>query len=136
MKSKLPSESDEQSAVIKWWRLRYPKYSRLLISSQSGVIVGGKNKFGQIAKLKKEGWQTGVPDLFLSIPSGGKCGLWIEMKSKGKTEKSLSDDQKEYLELLNSVGYLAIWCAGFDEAIKAINCYITELKPEELKCIK
>ena len=95
-----------------------------MIASQSAVIVGGKNKFAQIAKLKKEGWQKGVPDLFIAVARGGKHGLWIELKDVGKTIKALSDEQNEYLEFLNDQGYEAIWCVGFDVAKAAIEVYM------------
>lgn len=121
------SESDEQAALVKWFRIKYPKYSKCLISSQSGVVISGKNKFGMIAKLKKEGWQKGVPDLFIAVPKKGKHGLWIELKDAGKAASALSDEQSEYLELFSSLGYEAIWCAGFDVAKAAIEVYMNEL---------
>ena len=120
------SESDQQATIVKWWRLQYPQLSKLLISSQSGAIIGGKNKFGSIAKLKKEGWQSGVPDLFIAVPRGGKHGLWIELKDVKKIEKALSEEQNEYLVLLSEQGYEAIWCAGSDIAIAAIKTYMNE----------
>ena len=121
------SESDQQAAIVQWWRLKYPQHSKLLISSQSGAIIGGKNKFGAIAKLKKEGWQKGVPDLFIAVPRWGNHGLWIELKDVGKTEKALSDEQNEYLELFKAQGYEAIWCAGADMAIAAIKVYMDDI---------
>ena len=120
------SESDQQASIVKWWRLQYPKYSKCLISSQSGAIIGGSNKFGVIAKLKKEGWQSGVPDLFIAVPRNGKSGLWIELKDVGKTEKNLSSEQSDFLTMFGELGYEAIWCAGFEVAKAAIQVYMNE----------
>ena len=118
------SESNQQAAIVKWWRLQYPQYAKLLIPSQSGVMIGGKNKFGIIAKQKKEGWISGVPDIFIAVPRADKHGLWIELKDTGKTISALSDEQNEYLALLSEQGYEAIWCAGADVAIAAITVYM------------
>ena len=118
------SESNEQAAIVKWWRIQYPQYSKLLIPSQSGVMIGGKNKFGIIAKQKKEGWISGVPDLFIAIPRHEFHGLWIELKDSGKTAASLSKDQVEYLNDLGSQGYMAVWCAGAESAIETIKGYM------------
>lgn len=118
------SESTQQALIVKWWRLQYPKFSKLLIPSQSGVMVGGRNKFAIIAKQKREGWIKGVPDIFIAVPRGGKFGLWIELKDVGKTEKALSDEQSEYLTDLSEQGYESIWCAGADIAIAAIKTYM------------
>ena len=120
------SESDQQAAIVKWWRMQYPELSKLLIPSQSGVIVGGRSKFAIIAKQKKEGWLGGVPDIFIAVPRGDKHGLFIELKDVGKTIKALSDDQSEYLEILDKQGYESIWCAGAEVAIAAIKVYMNQ----------
>jgi hypothetical protein len=119
------SESDQQVAVIQWWRLKYPKLKSLLITSQSGVIVGGKSKFAIIAKQKKEGWLPGVPDIFIAVPRGGYHGLWLELKDSGKTKSSLSKDQIQYLSDLGEQGYSAVWCAGSAQAIEIIEHYMS-----------
>ena len=119
------SEHDEQAAVIKWFSLKYPDYEKCLIAYPSGAIIGGRNKWGLIAKLKKEGWRKGVPDLFLAVPAGGFNGLWIEMKDAGKTRSSVSAEQLEHLDLMAKMGYFAIWCAGATAAIETIDNYLS-----------
>jgi hypothetical protein len=118
------SESTEQAAIVQWFRAQYPQYKRLLIPSQSGVIIGGKNKFAVIAKQKREGWIRGVPDLQLAIPKCGYHGLFIELKDVGKTEKAVIDEQKLYLKELSEAGYLSVWRAGADSAIDTIKRYM------------
>lgn len=120
------SESDHQAAVVKWFRVSYPEFRRLLIPSQSGVMIGGKSKFGIIAKQKREGWICGVPDLFIAIPKGGYSGLWIELKDAGKTYSAVSAEQREYISDLETAGYKAIWCAGSESAIDEIKSYLSQ----------
>jgi len=118
------SEHTEQVAVVAWFRMQHPKQSKLLFSHIDGAIIGGKNKFGAISNLKKEGWTKGIPDLMLAYPVPPYSGLWIEMKDKNKSEKDLRPEQKEYLELFNSVGYAAYCCCGFDHAKHVIQMYL------------
>lgn len=118
------SEHNEQTRVIQWWDITNPELSLCLTAYPSGAIIGGRNKFGLIAKLKREGWRKGVCDLFLAIPRGGKAGLWIEMKDINKTVSALSQEQKAHITLMQTMGYEAIWCAGADVAIAAITTYM------------
>jgi len=118
------SEHDQQSAVVQWWEAKYPKLSLCLMAYPSGAIIGGRNKWGLISKLKKEGWRKGVPDLFVAVPKNGKYGLWVEMKDEGKDEKDVTTEQAEYLDLMHQMGYEAIWCAGAGVAIAAIEVYM------------
>jgi hypothetical protein len=105
----------------------------MLVAYPSGAIIGSAvkskagahaAKMGQIAKLKKEGWRKGIPDLLFFVARGGYHGLVIEMKDQGKTQCSLLKDQKFYLSSFEDQGYKAIWCAGSDQAIAAIDDYL------------
>ena len=69
-----------------------------------------------IAKLRREGWCNGIPDLTIAVPNKDYHGLYIEFKDVGKTYCTVSDDQREKLQALTQAGYLAVWCAGFDKA--------------------
>jgi hypothetical protein len=78
------------------------------------------------SKLKAEGVRRGVPDLMLPVPMNGYHGLFIELKKeKGKA----TEEQEEWLDHLNTMGYNAMLCRGFDEAKIAIINYL-ELKNE------
>lgn len=118
------SEHDQQVTVVDWWDKQYPALSKCLMSIPSGSIMGGKNKWGQINKLKSEGWRKGVSDLFIAVPKNGKHGLWVEMKDVKKTLCSVSNEQMAHIALMNEMGYEAIWCAGADVAIAAIKVYM------------
>ena len=120
------SESTEQAAFVSWFNLQYKKYSVLMWANPSGFFLSGKSarNYGQIAKLKREGWQNGIPDITLAVPNSAYSGLYIEFKDVNKKESALTTDQKEKLDALSSVGYLAVMCAGFDKAKEVVNNYM------------
>ena len=118
------SEHDEQVAVIEWFELKWPKLAMCLMAYPSGAIIGGKNKFKIINKLKREGWRNGVSDLFLAIPKGGYHGLWLEMKDHDKTKRSVSKEQWDHLDLMKNQGYFASWAAGAEKAMSIIEEYM------------
>lgn len=120
------SEHDHQAAVIKWFDNQYPSDCHLLMAYPSGAIMGGKNKWGLINKMKKEGWRKGVPDLFLAIPNDEYHGLFIEMKDNKKSCKP-SAEQTKFIADLESKGYRAEVCWGSDQAIDLIKQYLIAL---------
>lgn len=63
--------------------------------------------------MKAEGVASGVPDLF--VPA---WGLWIEMKRQ--TNGRLSDNQKDWIAYLESIGHTVIVGYGFDDAREKI----------------
>lgn len=97
---KVPYESDEQIAFIKWFRATYP-----------GVLIfaipnGGSRQKREALKLQNEGVTPGVPDLM--IP---EWRLFIEMKrQKGGT---VSSEQKAIMSELQRVGYRCEVCKGY-----------------------
>lgn len=124
------SEHNEQTAVVEWFYYRYPRYRGCLFAIPNGSWLGGKNRYAQVNKLKREGFKNGVSDLFLMVPAGEYHGMFIEMKDKGKTESSVSDDQKAHLILASEMGYRAVWAAGSVRAMNLISEYMDLLIPE------
>lgn len=120
------SEHDQQAAVVKWFKLKYPEYAGCIVAIPNAQSVGGKEAYRVINKLKKEGLKKGASDLFIAVPRRGKHGLWVEMKDAGKTACSVSKEQREHLELMIKMGYEGIWAAGSDIAIAAIKTYMFE----------
>jgi hypothetical protein len=111
------TEHAEQVNLIQWWRYQYPKFAKCLWA----IPNGGARHIGTAVKLKAEGVVSGVSDLFLMIPKNGLHGMFIEMKIKGG---KVSDNQKEFMETANSLGYKCVVCFGFDDAKNAINEYL------------
>jgi hypothetical protein len=98
------------------------------------AIPNGTNK-SKVARtmFKNEGLKSGVPDLFIPIPSQDKHGLFIELKRRkrqlknGKlssTHTKVSLEQIKWLEALKCNGYEAVVCYGADEAIDVIKNYL------------
>jgi len=107
MTEKIPSEHYEQALFVQWFRRTHADV--LIHSIPNG---GGRSKSTAIA-LKVEGTVKGIPDLF--IPS---WRVWVEMKRiKGG---ALSQDQKEIIFYLKSVGYQVIVAKGFLHAKEQI----------------
>ncbi len=99
------SEHEEQRNFVRWFRLSYPGVRIMAIPN------GGARNIATAARLKAEGVVSGVPDLF--IPA---WRLWVEMKrAQGGI---VSQQQKDWINYLESCGYSAIVCRGFDHAVE------------------
>lgn len=110
-------ESLLQQECVKWFRYQYPYAKKLLFAIPNG---GVRNKV-TARRLKKEGVQEGVPDLFLAIPIDSTHGMFIEMKyGSNKT----TDAQNEMIELFTKVGYKCEVCYTFDDFKKVIDDYL------------
>ena len=112
------SEHDLQVACVRWFRYQYQKYARLMFA----IPNGGQRNAVVAAKLKAEGVQAGVPDLFLAVPRGDRHGLWIEMKN-GKAGR-LSDAQKAIHETLRQHGYQVEVCRDSLQFRQIVNDYM------------
>lgn len=113
------SEHTEQANVIMWAQAHAVRDPRLTLLF--AIPNGGARSKRTAALLKREGVKRGVPDLFLPVPSGGRHGLFIEMKKKGGR---LTTQQKQWLGELNELGYSAVVCYSADEAIETIQEYL------------
>lgn len=110
------SERDEQILFIDWLKLN--KY-RYIVSASGGSrnVIEAKN-------LKRTGVVAGIPDVFIPYPTQKYHGFFCEMKNrKGGT---ISLEQKDWVQYLNSIGYFACIAKGFDEAIKFFKNYIDQ----------
>lgn len=106
--SVLKSEHEEQVNFVSMFRKLHKDVKIFAIPN------GGQRNIIIAAKLKSEGVSKGVPDLF--IPA---WNLWIEMKREKKS--SVSKDQKEWHEYLESIGHTVIVGYGCDDAIFKLN---------------
>ncbi|HIF54741.1 MAG TPA: VRR-NUC domain-containing protein [Methylococcaceae bacterium] len=110
------SEHMEQSALVDWCKLNHI----IVASMPNGFFVPTYTKkdkgrvYGQIKKLKKEGYAPGFPDLIVLLE--GKP-LFIEMKKRGGV---LSDNQKMWHHTLTELGYFVAVCYSANEAIFCI----------------
>lgn len=114
-KVNLSSETAEQEAVV--------EYCDLMRIPVVHIPNEGKRSASYGAQLKRAGMRKGFPDLFIPVPRKGYHGLFIEMKfGKNKT----TAEQDKWLALLNSQGYLAVVCRGFEEAVTALKKYFNK----------
>lgn len=125
-KAAVASEAQEQAAVIRWWGLVCGRYGVpelcLMHIANEGTRSAARGRL-----MKSQGVRAGVSDLFLSVPRGGFCGLWIEMKRKGGR---VSPEQTAFLEHMKAMGYDGAVCRGADEAMVKIHSYITAKEGE------
>lgn len=120
MNQRIPTESDEQKALMRWAaynRGRYPELALLYHIPNEGQRdprVG--------ARMRAEGLRKGVPDLCLPVARGGSHGLYIELKrTKGGR---VSPEQAEWIDGLLRQGYAACVCRGWEEASREIERYL------------
>lgn len=120
-KSHKASEHQEQATFVQWCRLnKIP-----IFAIPNGIFLKDRaTAYKIIAKMKKEGLETGVPDLFIPIQTKKYSGLFIEMKVEGGT---LSKAQKKWIDELNKRGYKAVVCYGAIEAMEALDEYLKEV---------
>lgn len=112
---RIPTEHEEQREVVRWFRQTWPGVRIFAIPN------GGHRHPAVAAKLKATGTSSGVPDLF--IPA---WRLWVEMKRvKGG---SLSAEQKDWIQYLESVNYRCIVGKGADDAKRQISAFFDQLK--------
>ena len=114
------TEAQEQKSLIEWAKWQEKKYPELKMLMH--VPNEGKRSKRYGAELKRMGMAKGFPDLGLLVPNKKYAGLFIELKAD-KT-KSMTKEQKEWLEKLNSYGYKAVRCNGSEEAIQIIKRYL------------
>ena len=119
----IPSESEEQQAVIRWWLVACDSFKlteRVLMASPGQAARTQRNG----RRMKAEGYRAGTPDLFLAVPRKGMGGLFIEMKKRDGSVADLSDSQKEMLCDLSTSYRIAVAC-GAGQAIQAIKDFLT-----------
>lgn len=134
MRSIEPTEHQIQCAIVEWANntfVDHPAGRKVCLGSYLIKIPNeGKRSLAYGKKMKKEGLKKGASDLFLAIPLLRsryfldfyfKCGLWLEIKKKGKKP---TNEQLEFLENMRSIGYESQFKDSVDEGIQAIKDYL------------
>jgi len=86
----------------------------------SATVGGVRLAIHTAKKMKEAGYSKGVPDMIIYEPRGMYAGLAIEVKTeKGRA----SDEQKAWIRNLNSRGWRAEICKGFEECADVICDY-------------
>lgn len=106
-----------QCACVKWFRMQYPEYARLLFA----IPNGGARDAITGRRMKEEGVVAGVADMFLAMPCGQRHGLFIEMKT-GKGVQS--NPQKEFQKSVTAAGYDYVIARSIEEFMYYVNGWI------------
>ena len=118
------SESDEQKAIVSWFRAEYPEYALCLRVSQSGGYrSAGRKGAIRTAQIAAMGGITGESDIAILLKRGDFGSLLIEHKAEGGTHPA-SEKQLEYIRHHNAVGNCACVTVGVDMAKAAIRQYM------------
>lgn len=116
----IPTESAEQVTFVNEFERRYSPVRIFAIPN------GGLRNKVVARRMKLEGLKKGVPDLF--VPEW--C-LWIEMKrTKGGT---VSKEQKDWINYLQSIGHAVIIGKGWQDAINQIEAFISAKTPKTIR---
>lgn len=126
MKKSKGSEHQEQSKLIEWCKWQHKQLPEL--SLLFAIPNGGKRPKFTAYRMKLEGQQSGVPDLFLPVPRCPYHGLFIEMKIKGNKP---SPNQLEWFKALSLKGYAVGLCYDAEEAAELLTTYLRH-SPDEL----
>lgn len=136
-------ESDLQIRCVKWFRIQYPAFARLLEHPKNeGSGSSAKDKASQ-AIAKAEGVQAGVADLILHVSSSllvvdgvpqeepmFVSSLAIEMKTKVGSQ---SPDQKLFQRYFEAAGGRYVVIRTFEDFQRVVNEYMNGI-PFIIRC--
>jgi hypothetical protein len=123
----IQTESKVHSQVCKYLNYQYPKV--LFNTDLSGI----KLTIGQAKKVKTLRSGRAWPDIFISEPRCGYHGLYLELKAQDVTIVKQNGElvsnehiQEQYKMMcaLESLGYMARFACGFDQAKQIIDEYL------------
>ena len=116
-------ESQIQKGCVLWFRKQYRKLRFLLFAIPNGAMLNGTQSQRAMSgkRMKEEGVVSGVADLFLSVPSGDVCGLYIEMKTKTGRQ---TDSQKEFEQSVLEAGYGYVICRSLEQFQDVVRNYL------------
>lgn len=130
-------EQDLQIRCVRWFRVTYPEFARLLEHPKNEVSSGNRTE-GAIAKA--EGVQAGVADLILHVPSRTFMSngvpveesftyhsLAIEMKKKGGYQ---SKEQKLFQRYFEAAGNQYNVVKSFEDFQAVVRGYMSGVPAE------
>ena len=127
------SESILQMTAVSILRTLYP--SLLLNLSLNGISLAGlspKQKSQLIAQAKREGMQTGIPDLLIYLPEGKVLNLEFKRHNGGVQ----SPDQVAVQQQLTNLGHNYYLVRRTDEVFAAIAKHTTQVfRTDQLKSL-
>ena len=117
---RVPTEDEEQMALINWARMQEKRYPELRLLFH--IPNGGSRGKAEAGRFRAMGVKSGVPDLFLPVARGPWHGLFLELKrTKGGR---VSREQAAWIRDLGAQGYCAVVSYGWEEARREIERYL------------
>ena len=114
----VPSEHDEQVSLFQEMALRAKQDPRW--GKAFAIPNGGLRNIIVAKKLKAEGVRAGTPDIFIPVPAGPYCGMFLEMKRRAGGV--VSPEQWAFMNSMRPHYFTAIGYGAAD-AIKRIADY-------------
>ena len=115
-------EEEEQACFFRWLSSCKPK----LYSCAFAVPNGGYRSIREASRLKAQGVRPGVSDIVILYPTAKYHGLLIEakrLKIRGRPNPKVSPLQQAWCDHMNSLGYKAVICYGFEEMAQIVKEY-------------
>lgn len=124
------SEDGEQAAIFCWAASNCWQYP--VLKWMHAIPNGGQRYIAEATKMVAAGLRKGVLDIFLPCPIQTEwavqyAGLYIEIKvEKRRKQKNggLTDEQIEFIEYAEKMGYYCKVCYGWIEARDIIIKYL------------
>lgn len=116
------SEDGQQIALMAWSSLPDVREEHPELALLFHIPNGEERLPKTAAKLKNMGVKAGVPDLFLPVPRGDWCGLFIEMKRPSKSRHLPM--QQWWAKALTDRRYGVAVCNTFESARDTILQYL------------
>jgi hypothetical protein len=120
--TKVPTEHQEQVALMQWATLHATKYPDL--KWLYAVPNGARTSMSTAKKLKAEGLRKGYPDIGLDVARGGFYGLRIEMKRRKGGR--VSPEQAEWMSRLRGQQYFCPVAEGWEQAAQFLEGYLKQ----------
>jgi hypothetical protein len=108
------TESAEQQTLVEFLRA----HGVGCFAVPNGAVLGGRNKWGLLQKLRNEGLLPGAPDLVLMDRCADGRPIAIEMKRKAGS--SVSDEQVDAGAAMMERGWVVIVAKGADDAVRQL----------------
>lgn len=123
----IPYESDVQASAFEYMktlRLRngHSLWDFAYAVPNGAMLAGNAEQRARVMNsMKKQGLKVGVSDIVIALPLGIYHGAYVEVKrEKGSV---ISDEQRNWLALMSSVGYFTHLALGTDQVLAAITAY-------------
>lgn len=119
-----PRNQEEHKEQCIFFRYVREKAKTAPIYHNIFAIPNGGERMANVrfaVKIKAEGLESGVPDIFVAIPRYPYHGFFIEMKVSGRKP---SINQIRWIRRLTALNYLCKICYSGQEAANALEDYL------------